>query len=141
MFLATTSNPTASALGTQVSLSAISVAFIQWLKNSSLMPYMHAGSDWANRIVSFVLAAASALGIHMAWTAGSNAGDYTLTFTGLTVAGIALTGWAIVKSMVFNELIYRTSVKSITPPPPGPVTISGGTQGAPLAQEVKAIRG
>jgi hypothetical protein len=138
MFLVSASNPTASALGTQISMSAIAVAFIQWLKNSPLMPYMHAGSDWANRIVSFTLAAASAVGIHMAWAPGAQAGDYTITVTGLTLAGVSLMAWGIVKSMVFNELIYRGTVKSVALPPG--VQVVGGQAGAPQAQEVKAMK-
>jgi hypothetical protein len=137
MFLES-ANPTASAFGTQVTLSAISVAFIQWLKNSPLMPYMHAGTNWLNRVVSLVLAAAAAVGVHVSWAAAvATPGTYTLTFTGVTLASISLMAWGIVKSMAFNELIYRGTVKSITPPPSGPVTVSGGGQGKPMAQELK----
>jgi hypothetical protein len=140
VILLETANPTASAFGTQVALSGIWVALIQWLKNSKFMPLLNAGTDTANRVVSAVLAFLGALGVHLAWSAGAAAGDYSLHITGLTLMGVVLMAWAMVKSLVYNEIIYRTSVKSITPPPKGPVTISGGAGGEAIAQEIKAQR-
>ena len=140
MFLES-ANPTASALGSQITLSALSVALIQWLKNSPLMPFMHAGTNWLNRIVSVLLGAAAAVGVHISWAAATaTPGTYTLTVTGVTLASISLMAWGIVKSVAFNELIYRGTVKSITPPPAVPSAVSGGGQGAPREQEAKAIR-
>jgi hypothetical protein len=141
MFLETVANPSGSALATQVTLSALSVAFIQWLKNTESITWIHAGTSTLNRALSGVLAILSAVGVHISWAAAvATPGTYTLTFTGVTLTGIGLMAWGIVKSMAFNELTYRMAVKSITPPPRGPVTISGGEQGTATAQEARATR-
>ena len=129
MFLEAASNPTASALGTTITLSALSVLLIQKLKGWSKLPGINATTDRLNRTISAVLAFFSALGVHWAWSAGTAAGDYTLHLTGLTVAGIALMAWAFIKQMAFNELAYRGTVKSVVPPPPAPVSVVGGQAG------------
>ena len=129
MFLEAASNPSASALGTQITLSALSVLLIQKLKSWSAVPWISAGTDTLNRILSVILAVLSAVGVHVVWAAATTPGTYTLTFTGLTLAGIGMMAWGIIKQMAFNELAYRGTVKSVVPPPPAPVSVVGGQAG------------
>lgn len=122
--------PTANILSTQVTLSALSVAVIQWLKSSSWFPWLHARSDYANRAVSLLTALATAVGIHMTWTHGDVAGAYTIGITGATLAGISSGLFAVVKSLAFNEMIYRTTVKSQAPGKPA--VVLGATESVPM---------
>ena len=114
-------NPTVNLISTQVTLSAISVAFIQWLKSRSWFPILHGTSDWANRAASGLMSIATAIGIHITWTHGDVPGAYMIAVSGLTVTGLATGAFAVIKSMVFNELIYRSTVKSQQPGKPGQV--------------------
>jgi hypothetical protein len=105
-------NTTVNVLSTQITLSALSVYAIQKLKASSWAPWFHDASDKLNRVASGVLAFASSIGIHMAWEHGAVPGTYMMTVTGVTLVGIGAGLWAVTKSVVFNELIYRGTVKA-----------------------------
>lgn len=118
-------NSTVNVLSTQITLSGLSVLFIQMLKNSSWAPWFHRESDRLNRFASTLLAILSAIGIHMTWTHGSLPGQYMLTVTGMTVAGIAFGVWAVVKSLVLNEIIYRGTAKTQAPGQPAQVLEAG----------------
>ena len=114
-------NTTVSVLSTQITLSALSVALIQKLKASSWFPLFHDASDWANRGVSAVTALLTAIGIHLTWTHGQLPGTYMISVSGATLVGVAAGAFAVIKSVVFNELIYRSTVKTQTPGEPGQV--------------------
>ena len=122
MFIA---NSTVNVLSTQVTLSALSVALIQWLKSRKWFPWVHGMSDWANRIASGIMALLTAIGIHLTWTHGALPGEYMIAVSGLTLVGIATGVWAVIKSIVFNEIIYRGTVKSQEPGQPAQVIGAG----------------
>lgn len=105
-------DPTITPLATQVTVSAIVVAFIQWLKASKYFPWITAGTKTLNRVLSVLLSLVQAIGIHMAWNHGAVPGSYEMEVTGLTLMGVATAAWAIVKSFVMNELIYRTAANN-----------------------------
>lgn len=111
---------TVNPLATQITLSAIVVAAIQWLKNSSWFPWLQNTSAKANRVASALLAIVTAVGIHIIWTHGSIPGSYMIGVTGLTLTGIASGAFAVIKSFVFQELTYRVAVKSPPAPPAAP---------------------
>ena len=67
-----------------LSASAISVAIIQWLKNTKLIPFMDQHTSGINRIVAWVMAFLAGTGIHYQFDHATG----TLTLTGLTVATI-----------------------------------------------------
>lgn len=103
-------DPTVTPLATQVTVAGIGVALIQWLKASKWFPVLTADTAKLNRAFSVVVAALSAIGVHLAWTHGSAPGSYMLEVSGVTLLGIAAGVWAVVKSFVFQEIIYRTAV-------------------------------
>lgn len=107
---------TVNPLATQVTVSAIVVAFIQWLKSRDWFPWIQNEAATANRIAAVLLAALTAIGIHMTWSHGDVPGSYMISVTGLTLVGIGMGLYAIIKSFVFQELIYRTTVKNGSPP-------------------------
>lgn len=130
MFLADT---TASSLATQITVSGLIVAAIQAAKNSKWFPWVHGASDKINRAISGALAAIAAIGIHITWNHGSIPGSYMVDITGMTLMGILTGCWNWIKAMVFNEMIYRSTVKSVIPPPKAPVEIVGGA--SPLGRD------
>src|SRR5271154_6889382 len=90
-------------------VSAISVAAIQWLKKASWFPWLSdASSSFALRGTSLITAFAAAAGIHFTFSAEAG----TLAVSGLTVATILPALWAWLKSMVFNELVFQSAVKA-----------------------------
>jgi hypothetical protein len=90
-------------------VSAITVAAIQWLKKSSWFPWLSdTSSKLALRGTSLLTAFAAAAGIHFTFSAEAG----TLAVSGLTVATILPALWAWLKSMVFNELIFQAAVKA-----------------------------
>lgn len=105
---------TATVFGTQFTLSALSVALIQYAKksDSKYFRWINNQSDKVNHVVSLVLSFANAIGVHWVWSHGSAAGAYTLSFTGLTLAGIGTGIWNVTKVFVLNETIYRATVKA-----------------------------
>ena len=117
---------TVSSLATQITVSGLIVAAIQAAKNSSKFPWIHNASDKINRAISGTLAAIAAIGIHITWNHGAVPGSYMMDITGLTLMGMLTGCWNWTKAMVFNELIYRSTVKSVIPPPRGKVEIIGG---------------
>jgi hypothetical protein len=116
---------TVNVLSTQITLSALSVALIQKLKSSKWAPWIHGASDWLNRALSILMSVATAIGIHMTWEHGAVPGSYMIAVSGVTFIGIAGGLWAVVKSLVFNEIIYRGTVKTQAPGQPGQVLGDG----------------
>src|ERR1022692_1168667 len=118
-------DPTVTPVVTQVTISGIMVAAIQWAKSSSWFPFLHATSDTANRWISIGLASLAAIGIHLTWNHGAMPGSYMIGVSGLTLIGVGTGTWAVVKSFVFQELIYRNTVKTQLPGKPAQVIGAG----------------
>lgn len=87
----------------QVTLSAIAVVVMQWLKKSSWFPWLTAQSDAANKIVAAFFAAAAAVGIHYTYDASTA----TLTFTGISFAALGHALWHWLQSYAVQETIYK----------------------------------
>lgn len=90
-------------------VSALSVAAIQYLKKSSWFPWLSdESSNLALRVTSVFTALGAAVGIHFIYSASEG----TLTVTGLTMAAILPAGWAWLKQLVWNELVFQAAVKA-----------------------------
>jgi hypothetical protein len=116
-------NTTVNVLSTQITLSALSVALIQKLK--TWFPKIKEAPDWLHQAFSFVMALATAVGIHMTWEHGALPGTYMIQVSGVTLVGVATGLWAVLKSVVFNEIIYRSTVKTQAAGQPGQVLGAG----------------
>jgi hypothetical protein len=93
-----------------IATSSISVAIIQWMKNSNL-PFLKAFSQESsglNRLMAWVAALIAGVGIHYHYDPSLGA----LTITGLTGAAIYSAAVSATKSYGFNWLIYNTAVKN-----------------------------
>jgi hypothetical protein len=91
----------------QLTISAVVVMIVQWLKNTKWVPFMQAHTDTLNRVVAWGAAAGTALGMHLAYDSAS----HTLTISGLALATIAHGGWDWIKSIAVQELIYKGVLK------------------------------
>lgn len=89
-------------VATQVTVSALIVYALQWIKRSSWVPWITEHTKALNRWIAALVAAAAAIGIHTEFDATAG----TLVITGLTLAGIAhgLFEWA--RSWIFQQMIY-----------------------------------
>lgn len=112
---------TVNAVATQVTVSGIVVAAIQWLKSSEWFPWITAETATLNRCLSVAAAAATAVGVHITWNHGALPGSYMIAVTGLTLMGILTGAFDVLKSLVFQEIIYR-STKTVPLVPISPVT-------------------
>lgn len=108
-------DPTATAFGTSVTVSAIGVALIEFVKRSKWFPWATMETAKLNRILSVLYAMIAAVGIHIAWNHGAVPGSYMIEVTGLTLAGVALGIWSVLKAFVLQELIYRTAANNKPP--------------------------
>ncbi len=93
-----------------IATSSISVAIIQWMKNSNL-PFLKPFSQESsglNRLMAWVAALIAGVGIHYHYDPNLGA----LTITGLTGAAIYSAAVSATKSYGFNWLIYNTAIKS-----------------------------
>jgi hypothetical protein len=106
------SNSAVNALADQITASGLVVVAIQAMKKSKYFPWINKETDKISRAFSMLLAAAAAIGIHLAWNHGSVPGSYMLQVSGLTLTGILTGCWAVTKSFVFNEITYRATVKA-----------------------------
>lgn len=96
-------------LGTQVAASAIIVWIIQKLKGAKWVPFITQDSGALNRIIAVLGAAATTAGIHFSFdTTGG-----VLTVTGVTLMNVGIFAWDILRSTIFQEIIYRSSVKPL----------------------------
>lgn len=114
-------NSTVNVLSTQITLSGLSVLAIQKLKGSSWAPWLNRESDRINTFFSAVLATLAAVGIHLTWSHGAMPGQYMFTVSGVTLLGIASGVWAVTKSLVLNEIIYRGTAKTQLPGKPAQI--------------------
>jgi len=100
-------NPAASVAVDTVTASALVVAVVNWLK--AKFPGIAASPAKFARIASAAGAAIAAVGVNMVWQHGSNPGEWQITITGLTMAGVAAAAWAWVKHFAMQEIIYQTT--------------------------------
>ena len=120
--------PVSTELPALISTSALSVAIIQWFKNSNLSIFkaFNQQSTGLNRTVAWLAAIVSGVGIHYHYDPALG----SLTITGLTAATLWSAGIQSAKSYAFNWLIYNTAIKGrqvqpadnspIPPAPPAP---------------------
>ncbi len=99
--------PVSTELPALISTSAMSVAIIQWLKNTKWVPFMDQHTAGINRLVGWGTAFISATGIH--YTYDAHVG--TLTLTGISAMAIMHAVLDATKSYSFNWLIYNGMVK------------------------------
>ncbi len=102
--------PVTTDLPALISTSAITVAIIQWMKNSEL-PILKAFSQHSaglNRTVAWIASLIAGVGIHYKYDPALGA----LTITGLTGTAIISAAVNATKSYGFNWLIYNLAVKS-----------------------------
>jgi hypothetical protein len=102
--------PVSTELPALISTSALSVAIIQWFKNSQLPIFKAFSQDSTglNRTVAWLAAVIAGIGIHYHYDPALGA----LTITGLTIPALVSTGVNSAKSYAFNWLIYNTAIKS-----------------------------
>ena len=104
----------ANILGTQITVGAITVAFINWLKTTSIFPSFVRGKTWLVRSVSLVISFAAGLGIHTAWTPAPD-GTHTLAITGLALMPILGSLWVVIKQYAITELAYHGTKPASNP--------------------------
>jgi hypothetical protein len=114
--------PDASSLMlTQVSVSTFIVGAMEWAKKNHHFTWINAESTKVNRAVAFGCAVFAAAGIHLSWSHGLNAGDYTIGIVGATPIALAHAGWDIFRSFMTQQLVFRAAVKPV--PLAGQVTV------------------
>lgn len=91
----------------QVTLSAVVVVIIQWLKNSPWFPWLNAQSEKAKHVAAVLGALLTAVGVHYTYDASIG----TLTITGLTLAGVGHGAWHVLQSYAFQETLYKGAFK------------------------------
>jgi hypothetical protein len=98
----------ASSAISHVTTAGVVVFAINWLKRSSLFPWITAERTKLLRVLAVAGAGIGALGIHVAW----NADAHSLTLTGLSLVSILTLGAAWLKSFVTQEVIYQATNKN-----------------------------
>jgi hypothetical protein len=106
---------------TQISVSTFIVGLLEWMKKNQHLTWLNAESYKVNRAIAFLLATTAAVGIHLSWTHGATAGDYTLGIVGATPLALAHAGWDIFRSFMTQQLVFRTAVRPV--PLAGHVTV------------------
>jgi len=109
LFLQGTNVADHNVLATQITIGALSVAFLNWLKTTRYFPWMTEETAKLNRVFAAIVALVGAVGVHLTWAAGDTSGTYLITVTGATLHGIGLGAWVWLKQFVMQELIYRSS--------------------------------
>lgn len=92
---------------TQLTSAGLSVAVINWIKNSAYFPWIAKEQTNLLRVVAAVTSAVTAAGIHYTWSPESR----QLVFTLPTLAGLWAFGVAWVKSFVVQEITYQATRK------------------------------
>ena len=95
------------ALSNQILVSAVGVWILERLKQAPWFPWIQAQSDRAQRWAAVLIALLATAGIHVSFE--SEAG--VLTVTGLAVTNVAHFAWHAMKTFIFQELIYRSTLK------------------------------
>lgn len=99
--------PVSTELPALISTSAMSVAIIQWIKNTKYVPFVNQHTAGVNRLLGWGSAFCSAIGIHYSYDAHLG----NLTITGLTLYAIVHAALDATKSYSFNWLIYNGMIK------------------------------
>jgi len=100
--------PVSTELPGLITTSAMTVAIIQWLKNTKLVPFIDQHSSTLNRVVGWCAAFISAAGLHYTWDASTG----TLTLMNIHVASIMHGAADVTKSYAFQWLIYKGIVQA-----------------------------
>ena len=126
--------PVSTELPALISTSALSVAIIQWMKNSALpgLGFVNHNSAGINRTLAWLAAIISGVGIHYHYDPALGA----LTITGLTATALLSTGLNSAKSYAFNWLIYNTTLKKSAQISPLVVMPDKPVAATPAAPEV-----
>jgi hypothetical protein len=85
--------------------SAVSVAFINWMKASKYFPWITKEKTTLLRILSIVAASASGVGINYLW----NPVDHSIVVSGLTLANGGALLWALLRHFAMNETIFQAT--------------------------------
>lgn len=80
---------------------------LQLLKESSWFPWLTAETAKANRIAGIVIAAVSAVGVHMTFSPDSG----TLVVSGLTASGILTMGGDWLKQWAMQQFAFRSAIQ------------------------------
>lgn len=95
-----------SELSAHLTTGAVIVYAIEAAKKSTWFPWLHAETKTLNRLVSAVLAAAAAFGIHASFDAVAG----TLIITGLTWAGVLGAAWAWLQQWVLQQIVFDSVI-------------------------------
>jgi hypothetical protein len=118
LLLQTATTITGNEVLDTVTASAMSVAIVQWLKNTKLIPFMNQHSSGINRAVAWFMAFLSGTGIHYNFDHATG----TLTLTGLTAMAIFHTAGDTIKSYALQWLVYRGVKPGLVPSASTPVS-------------------
>lgn len=99
--------PVTTELPSLITTSAMTVAIIQWFKNTRLIPFMDEHTAAINRTVAWIAAFASAAGIHYTWDATTA----TIAISGLHPIVVLHAAGDVLKSYAFQWLVYKGVVK------------------------------
>jgi len=91
----------------QVTLSAVAVVVMQWLKNAQWFPWLTAESSKLQNAFAAFSAALVAVGIHYSYDATAG----TLTIVGISWASLGHGLWHWLQSYAFQEVIYKGAIK------------------------------
>lgn len=94
----------------QLVIAYVASLVLEWLKRSSLFPWINANTDTLNRTLSKMLAIATSAGISWAWVGTPDAG-WTLTVSIPAIHGLIDFAGNAVISFFAQEVAYRSSIK------------------------------
>lgn len=97
----------------QVTLSAVAVVVMQWLKKASWFPWLTEQSGKLQNIVAAFTAAIVAIGVHYTYDSSTA----TLTITGISWGALGHGIWHWLQSYTFQEVIYKGAIKPAGPHP------------------------
>jgi hypothetical protein len=95
---------------TTFTTGALTVAALNWLKQSPWFPWITKERNTLVRILSIVAATASSAGIGHIW----NSADHSLVISGLTLPNVVGFAWAAVKQFAMNETLFQVTKKPPT---------------------------
>ena len=107
--------PATSDLSAHVTMGAVIVYLIEYLKRSHWFPWLDSYTVNLNKAVSAILAAIAAFGI--GWVIQSPVeGTYVITLTGLTWTSVGLASWEFLKQYITQQMIFDMAIKKGEPP-------------------------
>jgi hydrogenase-4 membrane subunit HyfE len=99
----------ANVVISHITTSGVVVFLINWLKKSSLFPWITAEQKNLLRVLALAGAAVGAVGIHYTW----NPVQHSLLIEGLSLMGILTAAIAWLKSFVTQEIIYQATKQPV----------------------------